>query len=205
MSGSGGLAMFRLRQCSRMVFSFFFVLLASVPALSQIIPARITLYSPQKYRLANAPSMSNGQQPPDFSRATIDFRRGDHLVHGGDLSYGNLQRDGADWFLLENGSQSRSVIKDLGGLDWVDRFDVPSITPLPELPLDQGRLLKFDTSGRNAKERGPISNLPNVAKVILGHMYAIRVVDLNSDFYVLVHVDALVVGDNCAISWKILS
>jgi VWFA-related protein len=130
-------------------------------------------------------------------------------MQGGDLSYGNLERDGADWFLVESSGQSRNVIKDLGRLDWIDRFDVPSISPLPELPLDQGRLLIFDTSGRNAKglpdTRRPVSNLPNVAKVILGHMYAIRVVNLNSDFYVLVHVDALVLADNCTISWKILS
>lgn len=41
-----------------------------------------------------------------------------------------------------------------------------------------------------------------LAKIVSGHMYVIHVVKAQSDFYVLVHVDSLVKGDNCTISWK---
>lgn len=43
---------------------------------------------------------------------------------------------------------------------------------------------------------------PIFVKAIVGHMYVIRVVDNDSDFYVLFRVEEIVRGDNCTISWK---
>lgn len=43
---------------------------------------------------------------------------------------------------------------------------------------------------------------PVFVKAILGHIYVMRVVDNDSDFYVLFRVEALERGDNCTISWK---
>jgi len=57
-------------------------------------------------------------------------------------------------------------------------------------------------SGRAAHNTKLIISLPVMVKAVLGHMYAIHVVNPQSDFYVLVHVDGLVPGDNCTISWK---
>jgi hypothetical protein len=43
---------------------------------------------------------------------------------------------------------------------------------------------------------------PVHVKAIVGHMYVVRVVDNDSDFYVLFRVESLVRGDNCTITWK---
>lgn len=43
---------------------------------------------------------------------------------------------------------------------------------------------------------------PVLVKAIVGHMYVVRVVDNDSDFYVLFRVESLVRGDNCTITWK---
>jgi hypothetical protein len=40
------------------------------------------------------------------------------------------------------------------------------------------------------------------AKAIADHMYELHIVDSQSDYYVLLRVDALVPGDNCTFSWK---
>lgn len=43
---------------------------------------------------------------------------------------------------------------------------------------------------------------PIFAKAVVGHVYAVHVVDGGEDFYVLFRVEALARGDNCTISWK---
>jgi hypothetical protein len=65
---------------------------------------------------------------------------------------------------------------------------VASATPRPLAPPKEKR-----TGGPKVD--------PVFVKAILGHMYVIRVVDGDTDFYVLFRVEALVRGDNCAISW----
>jgi VWFA-related protein len=162
-----------------------------------------------------------------------------------------------DWFDVAN-YNDRTVIKDLGKVNWNDKFKISVVTSLPEMKPGEQRRIAIDTSGkpgrngidgapgRNGGEgplesvmgaepgangrpntdpgavyevwRGPSLSpgaaasktkarisLPVMAKAVLGHMYAIHVVNPQSDFYVLVHVDALVRGDNCTISWKRLS
>jgi hypothetical protein len=44
-----------------------------------------------------------------------------------------------------------------------------------------------------------------LAKVVVNHLYVVHVVNAQLDFYVLVHVDALVKGDNCTLSWQRVS
>ena len=56
---------------------------------------------------------------------------------------------------------------------------------------------------RNAGNGKPKLNPPGVsAETRLGHMYLIRIVDAKSDYYVLMHVDALTKHDSCTISWE---
>jgi len=43
---------------------------------------------------------------------------------------------------------------------------------------------------------------PVFAKAVVGHIYAVHVVDGGEDFYVLFRVESLARGDNCKISWK---
>jgi hypothetical protein len=50
-----------------------------------------------------------------------------------------------------------------------------------------------------------VISIPIMVKAVLGHMYVVHVVTDESDFYVLIHVDGLVRGDNCTVSWMRLS
>jgi hypothetical protein len=55
---------------------------------------------------------------------------------------------------------------------------------------------------RRPKHDGVPKVDPVFAKAVVGHMYVIRVVDKDDDFYVLFRVESLVRGDNCTITWK---
>lgn len=57
-------------------------------------------------------------------------------------------------------------------------------------------------SPRPPKRDGVPKVDPIFVKAIVGHMYVIRVVDNDSDFYVLFRLEEIVRGDNCTISWK---
>lgn len=65
----------------------------------------------------------------------------------------------------------------------------PDVKPKPVTPIER----------KNSKAPKPA---PALVKVVLGHMYVVHMVNDQSDFYVLVHVDGLVRGDNCTISSK---
>jgi hypothetical protein len=45
---------------------------------------------------------------------------------------------------------------------------------------------------------------PLFVKAIVGHVYVIHVVDASRDFYALFRVEALLRGDSCTISWKMM-
>lgn len=55
---------------------------------------------------------------------------------------------------------------------------------------------------RRPKRDGVPKVDPVFVKAVVGHMYVLRVVDEEHDFYVLFRVEALVRGDNCTISWR---
>ncbi|HMH43304.1 MAG TPA: hypothetical protein VK557_07475 [Pyrinomonadaceae bacterium] len=83
-------------------------------------------------------------------------------------------------------------------------IDQMSLSPSSSVP----RSLRAQTNNgetsitvgsKDAKRSKPA---PVLAKVDLNHLYVIHVIKGQSDFYVLVHVDALVASDNCTISWK---
>jgi hypothetical protein len=204
-----------------------------------------TLYSPLKYN-------------HDQSRAFFDFQKGEVAKRGApwDLAYGLLRaNEEFDWFQSSGAFGNRSVIKDLGRLEWTSRFDVPVIQPLPKLKPGERRTVTVDVSGadgadgapgrdgalgRNGRadpvksEPGPVrppepDDLgvlraspvpaatitprpkrdgkpkidPMFVKAVVGHIYAIHVVNDTSDYYVLFRVEALTRGDNCTISWRL--
>ena len=234
-----------------------------LPAIAQTVvperPVTITLYSPQKYKIKNAPPESNGRQPGDHSRAHLDLTTGTLNWKFGRInlyySIGSLGGD-PDWFSLSGAEDDRSVIKDLGELTWYDSFKVPALKPLPVLKPGKKREIKIDVSGKPGSDgsdgasgqsagiyesvmgaelatngrRGPPNSistvapetsataapkksappisrvsLPVIVRAVLGHMYVVHVVTDDSDFYVLIHVDGLVRGDNCTVSWMRLS
>lgn len=193
---------------------------------------RVTLYSPQKHKLTNAPPLSNGRLRPDVSRAYFSFTSGKFSTpRSFDLSIGTIY-GGGDWFVVGFGTgDDRSAIRDLGKSDWNDKLKVRMVAPLPELkpgesryfttgggkgqgtasveirsadPMDFDDWPQFSAPVRNAgsDEARRSEPAPVLAKIVPGHLYVIPLVKDQSDFYVLLRVDSLKKGDNCTISWK---
>ena len=112
----------------------FVTLVLTIPVSAQ---ETATLYSPLKYN-------------HDQSRAFFDFQKGEVAKRGApwDLAYGLLRADeDFDWFQSSGAFGNRSVIKDLGRLEWTSRLDVPLIEPLPKLKPGERRTVTVDVSG----------------------------------------------------------
>ena len=73
-----------------------------------------------------------------------------------DLYYGMLYAGNEkDWFQSSTAVGNRSVIKDLGELDWTATFKVPLVAPLPKLGPGEKRVLSVDTSGADGADGAP--------------------------------------------------
>jgi hypothetical protein len=200
------------------LIGLFFVLALSpvvqaVKTANALVPQgsqRVTLYSLNKY-------------PSDYGRALFSFKLGAFVrdLDLWDLTYGSLYvGDEWDWFSVSTAANARTVARDLGELNWGEGFNVPVIEPFPKLKEGQMRSFKVDASGADGadgvggdgklrptpgspqKRSGAPVVDPVFVKAILGHMYVVRVVDNDSDFYVLFRVEALERGDYCTISWQ---
>ena len=115
----------------------------------------VTLYSPAKYKLTNAPPLPSGRAGWDVTRAYFDFTVGEFRAFGKyDLSYGTLSDGHDDWFVVGIGDDERTVIKDLGQLGWNEKFKAPIIPPLPALKPGEHRYIT--THGK-----GPSQGLPS--------------------------------------------
>ena len=117
-----------------------------------------------------------------------------------DLGYGFANLGGNDWFILWSAPQTRTVIKDLGELKWTDSFTVPVLEPLPKLREGESRSITVDASADTGKKWAKSTNI--MAKVVVGHIYVVRVKDPRSDFYVLFRVDDFQQRQYCTITWK---
>jgi hypothetical protein len=195
-----------------------------VAAQSQVTSSTVIIFSPIKHR---------GEQLKPCVRFVSNRER--LIAARGslcDLYYGNLYSgDDWDWFQSAANPGQRSLVRDLGALDWNDSFAVPIVEPLPKLKPGEQRNITVDTSGldgadgedgadgdrivRHRPSRGETIQIPPksygkpkvdpvFAKAILGHLYVIHVVDDVSDFYVLFRIEALERGDNCTISWRVV-
>lgn len=199
----------------------FAIIIALFGGLVLAIPVKgqeaVTLYSPLQYN-------------HDQSRGCFDFQAGAVAKRGAswDLAYGLLRAgDDFDWFQSAGAHSNRGLIRDLGKLKWTDEFTVPVIEPLPKLEPGEQRVVSVDVSGADgadgapgpdgdgmvrqrtpmptkAKHDGQPKIDPIFVKAIIGHLYAIHVVDDTSDFYALFRVEALTRGDNCTISWRLV-
>lgn len=154
----------------------------------------VTLYSPLNFK-------------NDLSRASFGFEcgcRGARIgsESGPDLFHGSMPRfDGSDWFSV-SGPDSRTVIRDLGFLSWSNSFDVPVLDPLPETEKAKRRNVAVDVSEGTENEGTQMNG--TLAKVIVGHVYAIHVRNPRSDFYALIRVENIERGDNCTITWFLI-
>ncbi len=150
----------------------------------------VTLYAP----LANN---------HDFSRAFFDFerdKRGTQSKH--DLFYGSMRiGEDYDWFSASQATDNRSLIRDLGELNWNDTFEVPVIEPLPKLEKGKRRSFTVDSSGDTGKAWAKSNGI--FVKAVVGHLYVMHAKDSDSDFYVLFRVESIERGESCTISWKL--
>lgn len=235
-----------MKRFTAIVRAAFVTLLLTISVSAQ---DTATLYSPLKYN-------------HDDSRAFFDFQKGEVARRGApwDLAYGLLRaREEFDWFQSSGSFGDRSVIKDLGRLEWTSRFEVPVIEPLPKLKPGERRIVRVDGSGADGADGGsrdialgrggyadpvnagpskpPTHDIDNNTRVIsstlgpdfapkiaprtkpkhdgklkvdpffvkavVGHIYAIHVVNDERDYYVLFRVEALTRGDHCTISWRL--
>lgn len=193
-----------------------------VAAQSMATSSPVTLFSPNKHRGEQLKSCVTFAQSRERMRAA----RGSLC----DLYYGHLYAgDDWDWFQSAANPGQRSLVRDLGALDWNDSFTIPIIEPLPKLKPGEVRNITVDTSGADGADGAPGADGDGVvrprpgenvqrppkrdgkpkidpvfAKAILGHLYVMHVVDDVSDFYVLFRIDALTRGDNCTISWRLV-
>jgi hypothetical protein len=100
--------------------------------------------------------------------------------------------DGADGKPGEDGVRGENGVN--GDLTVTPSRDLRG--PLPEKPTPLPAKTKRD---------GKPKVDPVFAKAVPGHMYLIHVVDDTRDFYALFRVESLKRGDNCTISWKLIS
>jgi hypothetical protein len=145
----------------------------------------------------------------DSDKATFSF---EHGVRGKvrikrlglfyDLGYGFMAINDEDWFTLSPRRDDRSVIKDLGALNWFESFKVPVLTPLPELEKGQERTFSVDTSGDTGKKWAQTTTIH--AKAVVGHMYVVRVKRPDTDFYALFRVEELEQRASCRITWSVI-
>jgi len=162
----------------------------SVASQNKISAQTVTLHAP----LANN---------HNFSRSFFDFERGERGTKDKwDLLYGSMRiGEDFDWFSASQATDNRSLIRDLGELNWNDTYGVPVIEPLPKLEEGKSRGFTVDSSGDTGKAWAKSNGI--FVKAVVGHLYVMHVKDSDSDFYVLFRVESIERGESCTISWKL--
>ena len=164
---------------------------AQEPVRSEVMAQKVTLLSQNKYQ--------------DFARANFNFKLG---VRGDsespptrniyDVRYGGIAADGYDdWLDVPINEGSRSQIKDLGAMDWVNVYDVPILYASPVAHNGQ---LSFSYEFNNLLKVSPEGTL---VKAIVGHMYLVHSKYAGNDLYAMFRVEAIKPGE-CTISWKLV-
>lgn len=120
--------------------------------------------------------------------------------------------------------EPRQIIVDLSGRDDIDRLhgargeaSDPGVTRDSRHTETRGTTRPMRDFGEvieptpapapflRPKGNGKSGIGPAFVKAIVGHIYAIHVVDDERDFYTMFRVEALTRGDNCTISWRLIS
>ena len=72
------------------------------------------------------------------------------------LRYGSLYvGDDLDWFDTASAPEIRTVVRDLGYLEWSDNFTVPVVAPFPKLLPGEHRRITVDASGADGADGAP--------------------------------------------------
>lgn len=140
----------------------------------------------------------------DFAKANFHFGLG---VRGDsespftrnvyDVRYGGISLDGDnDWLDVSISHGSRSQIKDLGGLNWSDVYDIPFL-PANPVPHSGGMSLSY-----NSGKLTTVFPEGVLVRAVVGHMYLVHSKDENRDLYAMFRVEAVKPGNECTITWK---
>jgi hypothetical protein len=163
---------------------------AQEPELSRIPAQTVTLLSQSKHK--------------DYDRGWFSFRmsvRGEVKISNRgayrDLRYGGITDNGDNhWFDVNMGKASKSVLKDLGDLNWSDVHFVPILLagPMPHSgpvswAIKDGKVTDISPEGVNIR-------------AVAGHLYVMHVKEEDSDFYVMFRVESLEPEGECRLSWK---
>lgn len=117
-----------------------------------------------------------------------ELKAGEKRVITVDAS-GKDGEDGADGANGADGADGANGVTGLQPLPSTGVSHIPEPPPMPRRP-------------RRPKNDGVPKVDPVFVKAVPGHVYVMRIVDAEQDFYVLFRVESLVRGDNCTISWK---
>ncbi|MDQ2856835.1 MAG: hypothetical protein M3R68_10935 [Acidobacteriota bacterium] len=112
---------------------------------------------------------------------------------------GSTGANGADGAPGVSGDNLEALASGFGRGQTINRGAVRVGEDSPDIPSALGPVPGWRPS------RKKVVNPPVLVKATLGHMYVIHIVDSQTDSYILVHVDALLTGDKCTISWKRVS
>jgi hypothetical protein len=163
----------------------------------------VELYSP--WRVAGVTSWND---PALHEKSCFDLLLLERRCGGSQMmSYGNRINKHWDIFSILDSGDSLTRMVDLGKYNWGDKFDVAAIKPWPELKPGENRTLVVKGSlfkekgGKNAKSTDPDTYQP-FTEATKGHMYAVHVVDLRYELYLLIHADDVVRGTKVTISFK---
>jgi hypothetical protein len=147
-----------------------------------------------------------GHHEATYGKSAFNFKHGMRSDHEKwakvtrnypDLIYGSLSINrNSDWFHASAGSSSPNKIKDLGSLEWADVDQVPALPAT--LPSSSGITVR--PNGESMEE----SSEQRVTRAIAGHIYLVHSKYEDNDYYAMFRVDALVPGDNCTITWKLI-
>lgn len=107
--------------------------------------------------------------------------------------------NGADGAPGVSGDNVEALATGFGRGQTINRGAVRVGEDAPDIPPALGPVPGWRPS------RKKVNNPPILVKAVLGHMYVIHLVDSQVDSYILLHVDDLLAGDKCTISWKRVS
>ncbi|MCA1621039.1 MAG: hypothetical protein LC795_17380 [Acidobacteria bacterium] len=113
------------------------------------------------------------------------------VLKPGEQRHVTVDASGADG---EDGADGAPGAPGADGANGTGVESVMTTRPVPEPPPPP--------RPRRPKRDGVPKVDPVFAKAVVGHMYVMRVVDEDDDFYVLFRVESQVRGDNCTITWK---
>jgi len=128
------------RVCS--VLGIVSALFAAASAQGMLLPPQtqtVTLFAVNKYQSSR--------------ESCLQFTK---IPRGCHLRYGSLYAgDDWDWFDTASAKEIRTVVRDLGYLDWSDNFKVPVVVPFRKLGPGEERTVSVDTSGADGADGAP--------------------------------------------------